>query len=162
MTFNVDECLAEIWLQTVRLRQGEQFAPGEGRRLWQTCADNVTRVREVMRTAGLTEENMLHITYACCALLDEAVKSREVQDDASLVWSLGWRYRARIMLTLPTHLLPVPVLGESPVRLGLTCVNGLQQGDRDLPDDFTVELGHYRGLTSAIINKDIQRVHYRF
>lgn len=86
MTFNVDECLAEIWLQTVRLRRGEQFAPGEGRRLWQTCADNVTRVREVMRTAGLTEENMLHITYACCALLDEAVKSREVQDDASLVW----------------------------------------------------------------------------
>lgn len=23
MTFNVDECLADIWLQTVRLRQGE-------------------------------------------------------------------------------------------------------------------------------------------
>lgn len=57
MTFNVDECLAEIWLQTVRLRQGEQFAPGEGRRLWQTCADNVTRVREVMRTAGLARRN---------------------------------------------------------------------------------------------------------
>lgn len=86
MTFNVDECLADIWLQTVRLRQGEQFATGEGRRLWQMCADNVTCVREVTRTAGLTEENILHITYACCALLDEAVKSREVQEDASLVW----------------------------------------------------------------------------
>ncbi|CAD7562491.1 Uncharacterized protein ImpH/VasB [Citrobacter europaeus] len=75
---------------------------------------------------------------------------------------LGWRYRARIMLTLPTRLLPEPVLGESPVRLGLTCVNGLQKGDRDLPDDFTVELEHYRGLTPAMINKGIKRVHYRF
>lgn len=55
MTFNVDECLADIWLQTVRLRQGEQFATGEGRRLWQMCADNVTCVREVTRTAGLLE-----------------------------------------------------------------------------------------------------------
>jgi type VI secretion system protein ImpH len=143
------------------------------------------RTVAIRQPAGLLDEQPLRLdghtvlgdeaTDAASQLLislvtDDATETEGWLPDGALLTDLlvllrvylGWRYRARIMLTLPTHLLPVPVLGESPVRLGLTCVNGLQQGDRDLPDDFTVELGHYRGLTSAIINKDIQRVHYRF
>jgi type VI secretion system protein ImpH len=61
---------------------------------------------------------------------------------------LGWRYKACIQLTVPTRLLPAPVLGESPIRLGLTGVLGL--GDDapsdDIPEYFTVELGHYHGM----------------
>ncbi|EEC0295744.1 type VI secretion system baseplate subunit TssG [Salmonella enterica subsp. enterica] len=77
---------------------------------------------------------------------------------------LGWRYRARIELTVPTRLLPVPVLGDAPLRPGLNCVCGLGDGPQtqDMPEWFTVEPGYYRGLAPATSYKDMQRVHYRF
>ncbi|QLK63535.1 type VI secretion system baseplate subunit TssG (plasmid) [Enterobacteriaceae bacterium Kacie_13] len=61
---------------------------------------------------------------------------------------LGWRYKACIQLTVPTHLLPAPVLGDSPIRLGLTGVLGLGDGapSEDIPEYFTVELGRYSGM----------------
>lgn len=39
---------------------------------------------------------------------------------------LGWRYKAKITLTLPTPLLPAPVLGETPFMLGITGVLGIE------------------------------------
>ena len=77
---------------------------------------------------------------------------------------LGWRYRARIELTVPTQLLPAPVLGETPFILGMTGVLGVE-GDilpPDLPTTFTTELGGYCGMPPAASQQGNQRVTYDF
>lgn len=77
---------------------------------------------------------------------------------------LGWRYRARITLTVPARLLPPAQLGDSRLRAGLTAVIGLR-ADRlppGLPEYVTVALGHYQGLQPAIHHEGQQRVTYRF
>ncbi|OWO84709.1 type VI secretion protein [Photorhabdus luminescens] len=63
---------------------------------------------------------------------------------------LGWRYQARLQLTLPTRILPPPILGGQPVQLGLTGVLGLKVEDSQatLPDNITVNLGDYQGIQS--------------
>lgn len=77
---------------------------------------------------------------------------------------LGWRYRARITLTVPTKLLPPAQLGDNRLRAGLTAVIGLR-ADRlppGLPGYYTVALGHYQGLQPAIHQEGQRRVTYRF
>lgn len=77
---------------------------------------------------------------------------------------LGWRYKARIQLTVPTQLLPAPVLGETPFLLGLTGVLGMEgtQIPSDLPARFTTELGGYTGMSPATSQQGNQRVAYQF
>ena len=77
---------------------------------------------------------------------------------------LGWRYKARIELTVPTSLLPAPVLGETPFILGMTGVLGMEGEDipPDLPPTFTTELGAYRGMPPATTPQGHQRVAYYF
>ncbi|KAA1174071.1 type VI secretion system baseplate subunit TssG [Photorhabdus heterorhabditis] len=62
---------------------------------------------------------------------------------------LGWRYPARLQLTLPTRILPPPLLGGPPVQLGLTGVLGLkaEHPPTMIPDNITVNLGNYQGIT---------------
>lgn len=73
---------------------------------------------------------------------------------------LGWRYKACIQLTVPTCLLPAPVLSDSPIRLGLTGVLGLDDSapSDDIPEYFTVELGHYRGMAPYTHQEGTRRV----
>ncbi len=77
---------------------------------------------------------------------------------------LGWRYKARIELTVDTHLIPAPVLGNDGYLLGLTGVLGLDDGGEqgDIPAEFTVELGHYCGMSPAVLTKGNRRVAYHF
>lgn len=77
---------------------------------------------------------------------------------------LGWRYKARIRLTVPTQLLPAPVLGETPFMLGMTGVLGMEGEDvpPDLPDTFTTEPGDYYGMPGATLQRGNQRVVYQF
>ncbi|WP_368919071.1 type VI secretion system baseplate subunit TssG [Citrobacter sp. RHB21-C01] len=77
---------------------------------------------------------------------------------------LGWRYKARIQLTIPTQLLPAPVLGETPFMLGMTGVLGMEGDDvpPDLPATFTTELGGYSGMPPATLQQGNQRVAYHF
>lgn len=75
---------------------------------------------------------------------------------------LGWRYKARIELALPTLLLPAPLLGADMLRLGFNAVLGLS-GDDDstsMPSHYTVELGHYSGLSPATPTQGNRRVYY--
>lgn len=76
---------------------------------------------------------------------------------------LGWRYKALVQLTVPTKLLPVPVLGDAPMRLGLTGVLGLDDNAPadDIPEYFTVELGRYSGLAPQTHLEGNRRVNYR-
>jgi len=76
---------------------------------------------------------------------------------------LGWRCNAKLALTLPVKCLPRPVLGGTPVRLGLTGVLGL---DPDNPHCFgqpciTVNLGRYQGLSENMKPRETQHVAYR-
>lgn len=77
---------------------------------------------------------------------------------------LGWRFKARITLTIGTRLLKVPPLGEGAFWLGMNGVLGAE-GD-DLPDDipqtFTTELGNYTGLQPAKPQQGNRSVAYKF
>ncbi|MTH48928.1 type VI secretion system protein TssL, short form [Intestinirhabdus alba] len=84
--FDIDALLQDTWLQVVSLQHGPTFDDGEGRILWERCAEDVVRVQQSLKEAGMAEEDCRHILIAQCALLDEAVKSRGVQDDACVRW----------------------------------------------------------------------------
>ncbi|CAI2455611.1 type VI secretion system protein TssL, short form [Serratia liquefaciens] len=85
-TIDIDALLQDTWLQVVSLRHGPQFQEGEGRVLWDRCVADVNRVQQTLKARGLDEASCLHILTAQCALLDEAVKGRGVQDDACVQW----------------------------------------------------------------------------
>jgi len=85
-SLNIDALMQETWLQAISLRYGPPFKEGEGRRLWQRCSEDVTRVQAALRSAGLDDASCQHILYAQCALLDEVVKGRGIQDDACRYW----------------------------------------------------------------------------
>ncbi|WNN43200.1 MULTISPECIES: type VI secretion system protein TssL, short form [Winslowiella] len=83
---NIDALLQDTWLQVISLRHGPEFKDGEGRMLWDRCVADVERVQQALKDAGVDEASCQHILTAQCALLDEAVKSRGVQDDACVQW----------------------------------------------------------------------------
>lgn len=77
---------------------------------------------------------------------------------------LGWRCTAALQLSLPIHTLPKPVLGGTPVFLGMTGVLGLgskawQVGDHET---ITINLGRYQGLHSNPQFREAEHVAYRF
>ncbi|SUP90247.1 membrane protein [Yersinia pseudotuberculosis] len=47
---------------------------------------DIERVHQALKDTGHSEQSCQHIRYAQCALLDETVKGRGVQDDAYFVW----------------------------------------------------------------------------
>ncbi|MCF6711971.1 type VI secretion system baseplate subunit TssG [Raoultella ornithinolytica] len=77
---------------------------------------------------------------------------------------LGWRFKAKIRLTVSTRLLTPPPLGDGVFWLGMNGVLGAE-GDElpeDIPESFTTELGYYSGLQSAIPKQGNRRVTYKF
>jgi type VI secretion system protein ImpH len=76
---------------------------------------------------------------------------------------LGWRCTAKLQLSLPVRSLPEPILGRSPVLLGMTAVlgfgcDGWQVADHDI---ITINLGRYQGLFNNPLNREVQHVAYR-
>lgn len=84
--YDIDALMQNTWLQVISLKHGPAFKEGEGLLLWQRCLAEVEKVQQALKQAGLDESSCRHILYAHCALLDEAVKGREVQDDACVKW----------------------------------------------------------------------------
>lgn len=77
---------------------------------------------------------------------------------------LGWRFKAKIQLTVSTRLLAAPPLGEGAFWLGMNGVLGAE-GDElpdDIPQSFTTELGYYSGLQPATQQQGNRRVSYKF
>ena len=83
---DIDMLLQETWLQVISLRHGPQFQEGEGRVLWERCVADVERVKRILTESELDDVSCQHILTAQCALLDEAVKGRGVEDDACVQW----------------------------------------------------------------------------
>ncbi|AGB81992.1 type VI secretion protein, VC_A0111 family [Serratia sp. FGI94] len=77
---------------------------------------------------------------------------------------LGWRFKARIRLTVTTGLLAAPALGDAPLWLGMNGVLGAEEGASaaDIPQTFTTELGCYSGLQPAVTRQGNRRVAYKF
>ena len=75
---------------------------------------------------------------------------------------LGWRCTARLQLSIPLRLLPVPVLGRTQARLGMTAVLGLPVGEEATAHTITVNLGRYQGLKTNPCNREVAHVAYRF
>lgn len=85
-SIDIDDLLQDTWLQVISLRHGPTFQDGEGRVLWVRCIADVERVRQELKARELDEAGCQHILAAQCALLDEAVKGRGVEDDACVQW----------------------------------------------------------------------------
>ncbi|MFP7607250.1 type VI secretion system protein TssL, short form [Serratia quinivorans] len=85
-SIDIDALLQDTWLQVVSLRHGPKFQDGEGRKLWEHCIADVERVQRELKESELDEASCQHILTAQCALLDEAVKGRGVEDDACVQW----------------------------------------------------------------------------
>ncbi|MFV7528854.1 type VI secretion system protein TssL, short form [Enterobacter mori] len=85
-SIDIDALLQNTWLQVISLRHGPTFQNGEGRTLWERCIADVERVQRELKTGELDEASCRHILTAQCALLDEAVKGRGVEDDACVQW----------------------------------------------------------------------------
>lgn len=85
-SIDIDALLQDTWLQVISLRHGPKFQEGEGRLLWERCVADVERVQRVLKESELDDASCQHILTAQCALLDEAVKGRGVEDDACVQW----------------------------------------------------------------------------
>ncbi|MGV3346542.1 type VI secretion system protein TssL, short form [Enterobacteriaceae bacterium LUAb1] len=86
VSIDIDALLQDTWLQVISLRHGPLFQDGEGRVLWERCIADVERVQRELKASELNEASCRHIMTAQCALLDEAVKGRGVDDDACVQW----------------------------------------------------------------------------
>ncbi|WP_392433432.1 type VI secretion system protein TssL, short form [Yersinia sp. HM-2024] len=85
-SIDIDDLMQDTWLQVISLRHGPKFEDGEGRVLWERCIADVERVQQELKTRELDEAGCQHILAAQCALLDEAVKGRGLEDDACVQW----------------------------------------------------------------------------
>ena len=83
---DMDALLLDSWLLVASLQHQPTFIEGQGLALWQRCVADVERVQHALRDGGVAEQSRQDILLAQCALLDEAVKGRGVQDDACLQW----------------------------------------------------------------------------
>ncbi len=92
MDINIDALLRDTFLTVVELRQGTTVELRQGTtvrhgiELYRHCQRQVELVRERLKDAGFSRENVEHITYAQCALLDETVLSRSGMDDGQAIW----------------------------------------------------------------------------
>ena len=73
-------------MQVISLRHGPAFLDGEGRTLWERCIADAEHLQRELKASELDEVSCRHILTAQCALLDEAVKGRGVEDDACVQW----------------------------------------------------------------------------
>ncbi|HAI06411.1 type VI secretion system protein ImpK [Pantoea sp. AN62] len=83
---DIDMLLQDTLLQVISLRNGPEFQDGEGRMLWDRCIADVERVQRELKASELDEASCHHILTAQCALIDEVVKGRGVEDDACVQW----------------------------------------------------------------------------
>lgn len=72
---DIDQLMADTWLTVTMLKKGGVTHNGSA--LYDKCVMQVESVREALERAGYDEASVDHISYAQCALLDEAVMSRK-------------------------------------------------------------------------------------
>ncbi|WP_435953133.1 type VI secretion system protein TssL, short form [Dryocola sp. BD626] len=92
---DIDQLMAETWLTVTMLKKGA--VTPDGTALYEKCVRQVESVREALERAGYDDDSIDHISYAQCALLDEAVMGRKAEkpednDEVTLdAGQLAWR-----------------------------------------------------------------------
>lgn len=81
---SIDELLRDSWLLVVSLRNGAVSEQGEA--LYQRGVALVEQTRQRLTEAGMSAENIEHIAYAQCVLLDETVLGRPDSDNGYEFW----------------------------------------------------------------------------
>jgi type VI secretion system protein ImpK len=118
----------------ISLRHGPRSG-GEGR-TWERCVADVERVQLELKAKGLDDASCQHILTAQCALLDEAVKGRGVEDDACCS---GMTFRCRGIFWAPWK----PAI-RCATGCVMCCVNPHQRRRFDL-----LPAGHDAGLLGS-------------
>lgn len=72
------------WLMVSQLRSGQEIKDGEA--LYRRACRWVNAARESLTGAGFSTVSCDHMLYAYCALLDESVLNRDIQDDGYRQW----------------------------------------------------------------------------
>ncbi len=78
---DIDQLMADTWLIVTLLKKGATTLDGTA--LYDKCVKQVESVREALEQAGYDKSSIEHISYAQCALLDEAVMSRKPEKQAA-------------------------------------------------------------------------------
>jgi len=80
----VDAIFYPCWLMVSQLRSGEEIKDGEA--LYRRACEWVDKSREALTQAGFSDISCNHMLYTQCALLDESVMNRPLQDSGSAKW----------------------------------------------------------------------------
>jgi len=80
----LDCLMLNTWLLVASLKSGTKIENGDT--LYQKAIAMVEDVKIKLQEQKQSDENIEHITYAQCALLDEAVLSRTETDSGYTAW----------------------------------------------------------------------------
>jgi len=85
-SIDIDAVLQDTYLLVVELQQ--HASPEDGEELWAHCAEQVAYCRNQLADAGVSQRAINQISYAQCALLDEAVmRNASPQSPSRAVWT---------------------------------------------------------------------------
>ncbi|KMW72202.1 hypothetical protein TI10_16800 [Photorhabdus luminescens subsp. luminescens] len=82
---SIDDLMLDIGMLVIALKIGDKSMRGEA--LYQKGVELIDAARQRLSASGISEENMAHIIYALCALLDETVLRRPERDNGYETWS---------------------------------------------------------------------------
>ena len=81
---DVDMMFATSWLAVSQLRNGVKVE--DGRALYQKACQQIDHARQQLEASTASPESTEQMLYALCALWDESVMNRDVQDDGYYHW----------------------------------------------------------------------------
>jgi len=80
----LDHLMLDTWLLVASLKNGTKIENGDT--LYQKAIEMINDVKQKLQEQKQSDENIEHITYAQCALLDEAVLDRTEVDSGYNAW----------------------------------------------------------------------------
>lgn len=80
---DIDQIMAKTWLLVTQLRYGHY---NETEPLYSYCCQQIESVRTTLMDAKLASEDIEHITYAQCALLDNTVMTLLADNETLNIW----------------------------------------------------------------------------
>ncbi|NHB94141.1 type VI secretion system protein TssL, short form [Photorhabdus cinerea] len=82
---SIDDLMLDIGILVIALRNGDKSAHGEA--LYQKGIALIETAQQQLGESDVSEDNITHVIYALCALLDETVLSRPGRDNGHETWS---------------------------------------------------------------------------
>ncbi|CAQ85923.1 MULTISPECIES: type VI secretion system protein TssL, short form [Photorhabdus] len=82
---SIDDLMLGIGILVIALRNGDKSVHGEA--LYQKGVELIESAQQQLSESDVSEDDMTHMIYALCALLDETVLSRPGRDNGHETWS---------------------------------------------------------------------------